>query len=370
MKILQTPARFHPSVGGVENYVYNLSRELVNLGHEVTVLCADAGGNTGNVVEGVKVKRLGYVGKIANTNITLNLPLELLKSNFDVIHTHLPTPWSADWSALASKMKDTPLVLTYHNDIIGCGMSSHIAGVYNKSVLGFVLRRAEKIIITQPRYMESSPHLGRYKNKITVIPNGVDIQRFKPIEVDKPGNTLSFLSILDQYHEYKGLNYLLRALKMVREEIPDIKLRVGGGGELIDSYREMAASLGLNDNVEFLGFIPEENLVEFYNESNIFILPSISPTQEGFGIVLLEALACGKPVIATNIVGIAGEIKGVNAGIIVKIRDEKSLAESIIRIMQDKELAGKMGINGRRLVEEKYSWMRIAKMMEEVYESI
>ena len=128
MKILQTPVRFYPHVGGVENYVYNLSRELVKMGHEMSVVCANEP-KTKNyeVIEGVKIKRLYYPFKIANTNITPNLPYALSKEGFDLIHTHLPTPWSADWSALISKIKGKPLVLTYHNNIVGFGVASHLA---------------------------------------------------------------------------------------------------------------------------------------------------------------------------------------------------------------------------------------------------
>ena len=371
MKILQTPVRFYPSVGGVENYVYNLSKELVNLGHEVTVVCANEKSNIKKeIIDGIEVKRLNYSGKIANTNITPSLPVELIKSKFDIIHTHLPTPWSADWSTIASRILRTPLILTYHNDIVGSGFSDSIANVFNKTALKFILGRAKKIIITQPNYINFSPHLEKYENKITVIPNGVDPKRFKPLKIDKENNTISFLSVLDHYHRYKGLSYLLKAIKIVKKEIPGIKLRVGGGGELLSSYKDMAISMGLKNNIEFLGYIPEEMMAEFYNKCQIFILPSVSPAQEGFGIVLLEALACKKAVIATDIVGIADEIIKNNTGKIVKAKNEKALANAIIKILQDKELERKMGENGRRLIEEKYTWMKITKMIENIYKSI
>lgn len=372
MNIIQTPVGFYPSIGGVANYVYYLSKELVKLRHDVTVVCAnEPNTKKEEIMNRIKVKRLSYIGKIVNTNITPILPFELLKEDFDLIHTHLPTPWSADWSALISKIKKKPLIVTYHNDITGSRIANYIAKFYNSTSLKFLLNHAYKIIITQPNYIDSSPYLKSYKNKIEVIPNGVDVSKFKPIKVDKRDkNTIFFLSLLDEFHRYKGLNYLSSALEIVKGEISDVKLIVGGEGKLMSEYKNMANSLGLKDNVEFHGFIPDEKIVEYYNKCNVFVLPSISSTQEGFGIVLLEALACETPVISTKIVGVAEDVKKNNAGIIVPPKNPEALANAIIRLLQDEDMAKKMGKNGRRLVEKKYTWKRVAEMTEKVYKAV
>lgn len=367
MKIVQTPARFYPFVGGVENYVYNLSKELVKKGHEVTVICAnEPNTKRKEIIDRIVVKRLPYIGKIANTNITPTLPLELLKEDFDIIHTHLPTPWSADWSVIFAKLKKKPVVITYHNDIVSKGFASYIAKFYNLTSLNLVLRIAKKIIITQPKYLEQSPYLKKYKDKIEVVPVGVDTKKFKPLNVDEEEHTLLFLSVLDRFHEYKGLEYLLKALKIVKDEIKDVKLIIGGEGEFKTYYQEMANHLGVGDNVEFVGFIPDGKLTEYYNRCSIFVLPSYSSDQEGFGIVLLEALACGKPVVTTEIVGVSKDVQNLNAGIVVKPRDVKNLADAIIRILQDDDLKRKMGKNGRK-VAEKYSWEKVAGVVEKIY---
>ena len=372
MKILQTPVRFYPFIGGVENHVYYLSKEVVKRGHKVAVICANEPNTTKEeIISEITVKRLSYIGKLANTNITPKLPFVLLNEDFDVIHTHLPTPWSADWSAIISKIKKKTLIVTYHNNITGSGIAKYIAMFYNSTSLKFLLNRADKIIITQPNYIDSSPYLKSYKNKIEVIPNGVDVNKFKPIEVDKGDKSIIFfLSLLDKFHRYKGLNYLLSALKIVKKEISDVKLIVGGKGKLMSEYKNMANSHGLKDNIEFHGFIPDEKIVEYYNKCNVFVLPSISSTQEGFGIVLLEALACGTPVISTEIVGVAEDVKRNNAGIIVPPKDPEALADAIIKLLDDKDLTKKMGANGRGLVEEKYTWKRVAEMTEKVYKEV
>ncbi|KQC13442.1 MAG: glycosyl transferase, partial [Methanosaeta sp. SDB] len=314
----------------MENYVHNLSKELVEMGHEVTVLCAnEPESKEEEFIDGIKVQRVPYIGKIANTNITPRLPIEILREDFDVIHTHLPTPWSADWSAVASALMKRPLVLTYYNDIVGEGFAKRLAQLYNRTNLKFLLRQASKIIIIQPEYLESSSHLEGFDKKVEAIPVGVDLKRFRPLENDADGNTLFFLSVLDRYHGYKGLEELLRALVVVRETVPDVKLIVGGGGELLNHYRSLSDHLHLEENVEFLGFVPEEMVAKYYNRCDIFLLPSISKAQEGFGMVLLEAMACGKPVICTEIAGVADDVMARGVGLTVDHANQDELVEAI-----------------------------------------
>lgn len=373
MKILQTPVRFYPFTGGVENYVYYLSRELVNSGNQVKVVCANEPDiESKQRVEGIEVERLPYMGKIANTNITTGLPGALSDGDYDIIHTHIPTPWSADWSAFYSNSKKKPLVVTYHNDIIGQGLASLVARIYNSVGLNYVLKTAAKIIITQPGYLQSSSHLAKYQDKIEVIPNGVDVEKFQPIQAsdNEDKSTIFFLSVLDEFHKYKGLDYLLEALKIVKNNVPDVKLIVGGKGVLLDHYQEMAASLGLKDNVEFAGFIPDEEIADYYSQASVFVLPSISSLQEGFGIVALEALACQTPVVTTDIVGVAHDLKQIKGGIVIPPRDTHKLADAITQILSDAQMQKEMGQRGRKLVQEKYTWKVVASSMEKVYKEI
>jgi glycosyltransferase involved in cell wall biosynthesis len=370
MKIIQTPVRFRPYTGGVENYVYYLSRELVKLGHEVTVVCANEP-KTKNyeVIEGVKIKRLYYPFKIANTNITPKLPYELLNGEFDVMHTHLPTPWSADWSALISKIRGKPLVLTYHNNIFGSSVASHLANLYRKTIMKFVLGKADTIIVTNKKQLKFSPFLGDYIEKIKIIPPGVDTQKFKPTKIEKEENSLFFLSVLDMFHEYKGLNYLLEALKIVKKEIKDVKLTVGGEGELTDYYKSLSHQLGLQNNVDFIGYVPDSELVKQYNRSELFVLPSYSAEQEGFGIVLLEAMACGLPVVTTDIAGVSEEIEKRYAGAVIRPANTAELARAITMFLHNERLIRKSGRVARELAK-KYGWGRVAKNVSMVYSSL
>ena len=357
MKIVQTPVRFYPYVGGVENYVYELSKELIKLDNEVLVLCANEGQpKDESDVDGIKVKGIQYSFKIANTNIMPRLPFTLRKVDFDLMHTHLPTPYSADVSALISKFKEKPAVLTYHNEIVAEGLNRVFSGVYNRFILPLLLRNVEAIVVTTDRYKEKLASKCPFcEDKISVIPVGVDVKRFKPIEnrMEKNRKRLLFLSVLDDYHRYKGLDHLLEAVKGM-----DVELTVGGSGDLLEEYRKKAGK-----NVVFLGHVKEEEKVKLYNDCDIFVLPSTSGLQEGFGMVALEALSCGVPVIISNVGGIADKVKKHGCGTVVEPGNVEELRKAIKNFDPEK------GRNARKCALE-HSWKRVAYEMSRLYESL
>jgi len=365
MRILQTPVRLF-ATGGVESYVRNLSRELVCMGHDVGVICADGPGEN-EVDQRVQAKTLKSRGKIANTSITPYLPLALHREDFDILHTHLPTPWSADWSGLVSRLKKRPLVLTYHNDIVGEGWAGQVARVYNRTALKPLLKFAGSIIVTRNQYV--SPYLEEYADKVFFIPLGIDVEAFRPQAAPLKGD-IFFLSVLDEFHRYKGLEVLFVALKIMKQELPDVRLVVGGRGCMLDYYRQLAGSLGIGDNVSFAGFVPSEKLAEYYNGCRLFVLPSTDPRREGFGIVPLEAMACKRPVVVTDIMGMAGDIKEYGAGMVTGCNDTEGLAVSMLTILKDDDLAERMGAEARKLAVGKYSWPKAAEQIEKVYREL
>ena len=362
MKILHTPVRLY-ATGGVENYVLNLTRSLVDLGHEVSVICSESARDM-DCDPRIRVMPLKSWGQIANTNITPGLPLALAKENFDVMHTHLPTPWSADWSALACLAKNRPLILTYHNDIVGAGITRHLARLYNATALNLLLKKSARILVARPRHV--SFHLEPYMDKVEFVPIGVDTQLFHPRKAAEECD-IFFLSVLDNFHSYKGLDVLLEAMQAVRAELPEVMLSVGGSGGLLEHYRHKAKAMGLEKNVRFEGRVSQGRLLEIYNGCKLFVLPSLSAAQEGFGIVPLEAMACCRPVVVTDIVGVAEDVQKSGAGIVVRPGDRESLARAIISIISDGVKADTMGQAGRHLVEEKYSWKKVALQVERIY---
>jgi glycosyltransferase involved in cell wall biosynthesis len=365
LRIIQTPARFSPAHGGVERYVLELSAQLAARGNDVTVVCADEPHAESCVVQGVKAIRLPYIMKVANTNITPALFRTLMSQSFDIMHTHIPTPWSADISALVSLFKHKPLFVTYHNDLTGRGVSGLIAYLYNSTFLHLVLWRAKKIIITQPRYVEYSRRLKLHKKKVVTISPGVTpplmTNRFERKQAQ-----VAFMSVLDRHHEYKGLDILLEAMTQVRDKISDAELLVGGGGELIPKYERQAKALGISDSVQFLGCLPDNALAELYGSSSVFVLPSLN-TLEGFGIVALEALSYATPAITTHLAGSSEFITRHRAGLIVPPGDAELLARAIVDLLVDHEEAQSMGMRGAAAVNREFSWDSIAGKMAGIY---
>lgn len=365
MRIIQTPVRVF-TTGGVEHYVLSLSQALADLGHDIEILASDEPGSL-PIPGSLHIVPLRSLGKIANTNITPTLPFHLLKNDADIIHTHIPTPWSADWSSLVARVRTIPLVVNYYNDIAGKGMYSHIASLYNHTLLKSILSHADVIIVNRPHFI--SPHLTPYSDNIRIIPPGVDTGYFHPDPLPLEWD-LFFLSVLDKYHHYKGLDTLLSAIAFVKKTYPAVQALIGGTGELLSQYQKMASDLGIRDNVRFAGYIPHDSLQTYYSRSRMFVLPSSDPTLEGFGMVTLEAMACGRPVITTPVSGVAHEIERSGAGVLVEPENPEMLAGAILDLMGDGKKANAMGQAGRELVVEKYSWERIAREIEGIYREI
>ncbi|MFA4984112.1 MAG: glycosyltransferase family 4 protein [Candidatus Omnitrophota bacterium] len=367
MRILQTPARFFPYSGGVENYVYYSSRELSRRGHRVSIVCADEPPVGSGSVDDIKVKRLSYLGKLSNTNITPALAPLLLREDPDIIHTHLPTPWSSDISAVVSLLKNKPLFLTYHNDISGKGLFGLASGLYNISALKLLLAAARAIFITHSGYLENSLFLRGFRDKLIVSPPGVDFDKFKPLHYDREKcATLFFVSRLDGYHHYKGLDLLLESVEKISRD-GAIRLYVAGEGELLGYYRKAARGRGLEGKVCFLGALDSNRLAEYYNRADITVMPSLSSRQEGFGLAALEAMACAKPVVVSSVAGVAREVRDRRCGLVAGAGNVSELTQAISYLLRNPQARSEMGGNAYELVRGKYSWSKHADIVEKEY---
>jgi glycosyltransferase involved in cell wall biosynthesis len=368
LRILFTPPRYAPYIGGVEEHCRGYARELQRRGHNVTICCADEGMPLARV-DGIPVRRCRTTLKIANTNITLGLPLHLAMASADIIHTFLPTPWSADWSAMIGKLRRKYVVVSYANDIVGQGAAATVASTYNRLLLPLTLRAADKILVSSAGYAESSPHLARYRWKVATMPPAVDTNRFIPNGDERWPATFFFLSLLDEYHRYKGLDVLLQAMALVVKEVPEARLLVGGSGPLQDEFAALSRRLNLESNVEFRGHLPEAELLTLYRRCTAFVLPSMSAEQEGFGIVAAEAMACGAPVIVSDIVGAAGQVVEVGAGITVPPGSVPALASALATMTTSNAAKFSTG-GGRALVTSLYGTEVLATRLESLYRTV
>lgn len=369
MRLTEVVVRFHPYVGGVETTVYELGRRLARRGHQVSVVCADVPAGAPSTVEGVAVHRLPVFAQIADTQLSHGVERAIRASAPDIVHAHMTPPWWCDHAARAARRLAVPLVLTYNNDVVGRGLNGVVATTYNRLFLPRLLRAADRVVLTHARYRETSPWLRRADARFVTIPWGVDTARFRHRSwPEDRALILTFLAVLKPQHAYKGLQELLQAVALACAKGADVRLRVGGAGSELERYRAEAARLGLDDGVEFLGFVADAELPAFFGSGHLLALPSKTAAQEGFGLVLLEAMASGRGVLTTPVVGMAPEIRAAAAGVLVPPGDTAALAETILALAADpapqRAALAAMGERGRRLVERRFDWERVADAYE------
>jgi glycosyltransferase involved in cell wall biosynthesis len=190
--------------------------------------------------------------------------------------------------------------------------------------------------------------------------------------MDKDKKIFQILSV-GYLIERKGFEYLIKAVNEVLKERDDVKLKIVGSGPLEKQIKNLIIELDLENNVEIISNLSDEKLLEIYNSSNLFVLPSIVDSHgntEGLGVVLLEAMACKLPVIGSNIGGIPDIIQDKETGLLVPEKDVLELFRAIICIIEDTNLSKKLANNGYNKVIVKFSWEKIAKEYIDIYNSL
>jgi len=220
-----------------------------------------------------------------------------------------------------------------------------------------VLEDADAIITASNATHREAQVAGAEEKKLYLIPNGVDTKRFNP---SLDGNAIrerysikdKFIVFTIRHHVPKnGIEYLIKSIPLVIKEINNVIFVIGGNGPLHRYYKSLARKLGVSKNVIFTGSIPQKKLPYYYAACDVFVIPSVI---EAFGLVTIEAMACGKPVIGSRVGGICDIIEdGVN-GYLVKPKNPREIAEKIILLLENPALTSKMGIEGRRIVDEKF----------------
>jgi len=371
---------FYPRIGGIQSHVIGLTLELTKQGHEVVIITKEMNGkkshHRGTEVEHLvrRVKPLVPLSHILIPPDLTELKDILKREKFDIVHAHHAfTPTSLMSVKFARKL-GIPTILTNHS-IFLANSSDHLWTPMSHFLFPFrhYINEAEKIIAVSKAAADFIEHFSR-REKIVVIPNGVDVHRFTFVK-STVANGLPFSILKKPTILYvgrlvyrKGIHVLLRSMPYILEAIPDTQLLIAGSGYMESFIRLLTKSLNLEDHIRLLGFVPEDELPSLYNLSDLFILPSIYA--ESFGITLLEAMASGTPIVASAIGGIPEVVEnGVN-GILFKKGDELDLANAVIRVLDDPALANELAINARKKVEEQYSWPVVVKAIEGVYENV
>lgn len=366
MHILHLYKDYFPVLGGIENHIRALAQVQAARGHQVTVLVTSLDRRTRLEDDGgVQVIKAARLAAPASTPISLAMPLLLHRQRPDLIHLHFPYPWG-ELSALLCGPA-VPWVMTYHSDIV----RQRVLGAIYQPLLKRVLGRTARIIATSPRYVETSPWLRAFAGKCTVVPLGVDTGKLQNVPAELveavrrrfPGPRLLFVGRL---RYYKGVEHLIRAAA----GIPHVHLLIVGDGPMRRPWEELTTALGASDRVHFLGEVPDADLPAYYHACDIFVLPA-SQRSEAFGTVLLEAMACGKPVITTELgTGTSWVNRHGETGLVVPPADPDALKEAIRSLLADADARRRMGEAARWRVEESFTLERMAAGVERVYAEV
>ena len=375
MKIAQVTATFPPYMGGTGNVCFHYSVELAKLGHEVTVYTMDNHGEAYDYPPEIRVKKLKSLFKVGNAPFLIGLAG---LADCDVVHLHYPFFFGAELVYLAARLRKLKLVVTYHNDTVASGLLGLFFKVHRYTLMQLIFRGADKICVTSYDYGSQS-FIRRFLSdgdRVAETPNGVDVGRFNP-GVDQGGlkekygladkRVVLFVGGLDRPHFFKGVEYLIQALAKIPDE--KVALIIVGDGDLKERYRRVAESENVSDRVIFSGKVPDGELPRYYSAADLVVLPSFT-MGEAFGIVLVEAMATGKPVIASDLPGIRTVVNEGQNGFLVSPKDVDMLAQRIRYLLENKEMSRDFGVNGRKKAEEKYAWDSIAKKIEKVYQEV
>ncbi|ALV62898.1 Glycosyltransferase [Thermococcus sp. 2319x1] len=374
MKVALVSDWYYPKIGGVASHMHNLAIKLRERGHEVAIVTNNR--TTGKEKElekyGIELIKIpGIVSPILDVNLTYGIKSsdelnEFLK-DFDVIHSHHAFTPLALKAVKAGRTMGKATLLTTHSISFAHESRLWEALGFTISLFTSYLKHPHRIIAVSKAAKAFIEHFTDVP--ISVVPNGVDDKRFFPAKSkDKikakfglEGNVVLYVSRMSYR---KGPHVLLNAFS----KIEDGTLVMVGNGEMLPFLKAQAKFLGIEDRVVFMGYVPDDILPEVFRMADIFVLPSVS--SEAFGIVILEAMASGIPVIATNVGGIPEVVKENEAGLLVPPGNELELRKTIQKLLKDEELRRWYGNNGRKAVEEKYSWDKVVVEIEKIYEEI
>ncbi len=368
-RILLVTPYFPPHVGGVEYYVHNLARVLRRrLAKQVVIVTTAQGSRRVRraEVDGMTIYRLPVVGRVSNTPVGTGwypaLRRLMASERVELVNAHAPVPLFADVAALAAGA--LPFVLTYHSGPMSKGrpLPDLLIGAYERLVLPRTAARADHVICCSD-WVRSvfGPVFGP---SVTTISPGVDLEVFRPGDRALPDRVL-FVGSLERGTEYKGLDDLLRAVALLRVRRPGVRLVVVGDGDRRGSFEGMSRELGIGDAVTFMGTLAPAELAVQYQESALLVLPS---RFESFGMVIAEAMACGRPVVATSVGGIPGLVADGVTGVLVPSGDVAALVVAVERVLGDERLATRLGAAGRDRVVAELSWETQADRTAAVFE--
>ena len=353
--------------GGVINHISSLEQYLTRMGHEVKVIApaSKAVSTFGDRFIPIgKPRSIPTSGSIARITVSMRLASTIKRvleeEKFDIVHLH--EPFMPMLCSAVLRFSDALNIGTFH----ACDGSPGYNFGWPISLIMLKRRRHKlhgKIAVSKPAMWFASKYVpGEY----AIVPNGVDTEHFSPdvSPIEEFCDGKQNILFLGRLEKRKGLNYLLKAYEQVKQEVPDSRLIVvGPGTRLRKRYERWIKRHDLKD-VVLIGYAPYAELPRYYKSADVFCSPATS--RESFGIVLLEAMAVGKPIVATNIDGYASVVSDGEDGVLVPPKDSKSLARALVSVLRDKALQQRMGEKGKLKAAE-YSWERVAQRVVDYY---
>ena len=336
MKVLQLGKYYPPDTGGIETVMYDITECLNKRGIKSDVLCSNKTYDyQEDIVNNYKVIRTKSFGKYFSTSITPQMIFKLRRivNEYDIIHIHLPDPM-ANLALFFANVRNQKIIIHWHSDII---KQKYLLKLY-EPLQKWLLKKADSIIATTPKYIVESKYLRKFKNKCISIPIGInderlkyDIQKVKEIRNKYQNKKIIFS--LGRLVYYKGFEYLIKSANYLSD---DYIILIGGSGPLKNELNNIIIKNNLGNKVKLLGRVEDDELGSYYEACNLFCLPSIEKS-EAFGIVQIEAMSFAKPVVATKIEG--SGVDWVNednvSGVNVNVKDSKALAEAFELINSD-----------------------------------
>lgn len=369
MRIGIVSQAYFPIHGGVTEHVHHTALELEKRGHRVTIVTANFNQNDARFTK-PNVRRVGFdvtlPGNGAFVNMTMGFRLAdqlrqiEAEERFDIVHIHSPV--DPILPLVACQVLRAPKIGTFHTYM----ETSWAHQVFAPYLRPFWRRLDGRIAVSEAAkgfFQQYFP--GDYR----VIPNGVDTRRFRPdlppIETlsAEPAPTILFVGRLDPR---KGLKYIIQAMPLIVAAIPRARLVIVGGGALKEYYRSFVPA-AVADRVQFEGFVPGDLLPRYFSSADVFVSPATQG--ESFGIVLLEAMAAGLPVVASNIEGYNTVLTNAQEGFLVARKNPLRIAERVIQILREPTLARTLGEAGQ-LTAQRYSWPTVTAKIEEYYQEI
>lgn len=354
---------FPPTTGGIEQHMQLLCTGLTTSMDVSVLVPSHSPWKRTETINGVDVVRVPEFGRYAAVPFCPTMPFELKRLRPDIVHLHFPNPMG-DLSYLFSS---SPLVISYHADVI---RQRRLLPIY-KPVLNAVFSKAQRILAASDEYVASSPVLTQYKDRCTVVPYGVDLKSFELTETEAMvvqqrratagEGTVLFVGVL---RPYKGVDVLLRAMARLKARL----VVVGRGPNRLE-LSSQAARLGLSNRVTFLGEVSDSERRILLHACDVFVLPSID-RREAFGLAQLEAMACGRPVIATDLPGVRSVNRNQVTGLIVPPNDSDALAAALQRLLGDERLRATLGNAAKKRAELEFSSDRMVRRVQQVYEEV